>query len=217
VTVLLFGFEPFLEYDENPSDIVVRRFDGRTIEGHEVVGQILPVDYSRIRSRILSSIKAARPSLVITFGLAAGRDRITPEKVAVNYVNSKSKDNSGNSFEGVAVEVGQPDALFANIPVEALVVELNSKAIPASLSLSAGSYLCNFAMYVSLVEAKRSGFHSGLIHVPCHAEWVAKTGKQFPSLPLDSITRAAETSVSFLLKHTPKKADVADVERERGR
>lgn len=197
---MLFGFEPFLEYDENPSGIVVRGLHGRTVAGHDVVGEILPVDYSLIKPRILSSIEAARPSLVITFGLAAGRDKITPEKVALNYVNSKSKDNSGSSLEGVAVEEGQPDALFATIPVEALVAELNRKAIPASLSLSAGAYLCNFAMYVSLLEARRSGFRSGLIHVPCHAEWIAKTGKQLPSLPLDTIAMAAEESVAFLVK-----------------
>lgn len=202
MTVLLFGFEPFLEFDENPSDIVVRRLNGRTMAGHLVVGQTLPVDYSRIKSRILQSIKRANPSLVITFGLAAGRDKIAPEKVAVNYVNSKSKDNSGSSLEAVPVEEGQPDALFASIPVEALVTELNRQGIPASLSLSAGAYLCNFAMYVNLLEARRMGFQSGLIHIPCHAEWVARTGKQFPSLPLETIERAAEVSVSYLLNHT---------------
>jgi len=202
LTVLLFGFEGFLEYDENPTDVVVRRLHGRTRAGHHIVGQTLPVDYSRIRKKIVSSIEAARPSLVVTFGLAAGRDKITPEKVAVNYVNSKSKDNAGRSLEGVAIEEGMPDALFATIPVEALVAELNGKSIPASLSLSAGAYLCNFAMYVALMEARKLGFRSGLIHVPCHAEWVARTGKQLPSLPLDTIARAAEVSVSFLLKHS---------------
>ena len=201
MTVLLFGFERFLEYDENPTEIVVRRLDGRTIAGHKVVTQTLPVDYSRIKPAILSSIKAASPSLVIVFGLAAGRDKITPEKVAINYISSTNKDNTGSSLESVAVEEGQPDALFANIPVEALVAELNGKAIPASLSLSAGAYLCNLAMYVNLLEARKSGFRSGLIHVPCHAEWVARTGKQLPSLPLDTIARAAEASVSFLMEH----------------
>ncbi|HYB75679.1 MAG TPA: hypothetical protein VEC08_01845, partial [Nitrososphaerales archaeon] len=174
----------------------------RKIAGHDVVGQILPVDYSLVKPKILSSIYAAKPSLVITFGLAAGRDKITPEKVAVNYVSSKSIDNSGRRLEGVAVEEGQPDALFANIPVEALVAELNRKAIPASLSLSAGAYLCNFVMYVNLLEARRLGFRSGLIHVPCHAEWIAKTGKRLPSLPLETIANAAETSVSFLAEDT---------------
>ncbi len=200
MTVLIFGFEPFLEFDENPSDLVVRSLQGRTMAGHNVVVRTLPVDYSTIEGQILSGIEAARPALVIGFGLAAGRDKVTPEKVAVNYVNSKTKDNSGQSLEGAPIAAGQPDAIFSNLPVEALVSELNKKEIPASLSLSAGAYLCNYAMYVSLREAKRLGFGSGFIHLPCHAEWVARSGKQLPSLPLDTLLRAAEVSVSYLLR-----------------
>jgi len=202
MTVLLFGFDPFLEFDENPSDLVVRRLHGRTIGGHAVVGRTLPVDYSIIEGQVISEIEAARPALVIGFGLAAGRDKVTPEKVALNYVNSKTKDNSDRSLEGVPIAAGQPDALFTNLPVEALVGELNREAIPASLSLSAGAYLCNYAMYVSMREAKTNGFRSGFIHIPCHAEWVARTGRQFPSLPLETILRAAEISVSFLVRTT---------------
>jgi pyroglutamyl-peptidase len=200
MTVVLFGFGPFLEFDENPSDLVVKRLHGRTIAGHAVVGRTLPVDYT-IEGQILSEIEAARPVLVVGFGLAAGRNKVNPEKVAVNYIYSKAKSNSGRKLEGVPIAVGQPDALFANIPVEALVSELNRQAIPASLSLSAGTQECNYSMYVTLREAKRSGFRSGFIHVPCHAEWVAKSGGQFPSLPLETILRAAECSVSYLLQN----------------
>lgn len=202
MTVLLFGFEPFLEFDENPSDLVVRSLQGRTMAGHDVVGRTLPVDYSSIEGQILSGVEAVKPDLALGFGLAAGRDRVTPEKVALNYVNSKSKDNSGRILEGVPITTGQPDALFTNLPVEALVDELNRQAIPSSLSLSAGAYLCNYVMYISMREAKRSGFKSGFIHLPCHAEWVARSGKQFPSLPIETIIRAAEVSVSFLARST---------------
>lgn len=199
LTVLLFGFEPFLEFNENPSDLVVKLLHGRTIAGHIVVGRTLPVDFT-IEGEILSGIEATRPALVLGFGLAAGREKITPEKAALNYINSKRKDNSGRSLEGIPIAAGQPDALFANIPVESLVSELNREAIPASLSLSAGSHECNYSMYVTLREAKRSGFRYGFIHVPCHAEWVAKNGGRFPSLPLETIVRAAECSVSYLLQ-----------------
>lgn len=201
MTILVMGFEPFLEFDENPTDLVVRRLHGRNLGGHSLVGVTLPVDYSAIEQEILAGIGAARPALVLGFGLAAGRDKITPEKAALNYVNSRMKDNTGRSLEGVPIEPGQPDAIFTNIPVEGLVSELNKEAIPASLSLSAGAYLCNYAMYVSLREAKRSGFQAGFVHVPCHAEWVAKSGRQLASLPLDTIVRAAECSVNYVARH----------------
>ena len=199
MAVLLLGFEPFLEFDENPTALIVTRLHGSRIEGHSVVGVTLPVDYSRIQGRVAESVESAKPSLILGFGLSAGRDKITPEKVALNYINSKTKDNSGKTLEGVPISAGQPDAIFTNIPVEGLVSELNRESIPAALSLSAGGYLCNLAMYVSLLEAKRVGARAGFIHVPCHAEWVARSGKQFPSLPIDTIRRAAEISVSYVL------------------
>ncbi len=199
MTVLLLGFEHFLEYDENPTDLLVRQLHGKSVNGHPVVGVTLPVDYSEIEGKILAAIEAAKPALVVGFGLAAGRDKVTPEKVALNYINSKMKDNSGRSLEGVPIAPGEPAAFFTNVPVEALVGELNRESIPASLSLSAGAYLCNYTMYVCLREARASGFRAGFIHVPCHAEWVAKSGKQLPSLPLATIVKAAECAVSYLL------------------
>jgi pyroglutamyl-peptidase len=205
VTVLLFGFEPFLDFDENPSDLVVKRLDGRTVEGEQVVGRTLPVDYAAIQGRVLSELEAAKPSLVVSFGLSAGRDKVTLEKVAINYVNSKMKDNAGKIVEGVQISPGQPDARFASIPVEGLVAELGRQGIPAALSLSAGAYLCNYTMYVCLREAQKSGFRTGLIHVPCHSEWVARTGRPLASLPLQTIVRAAECTVSYLLREAAAK------------
>jgi pyroglutamyl-peptidase len=207
MTVLVFGFEPFLEFDENPSDLVVKRLDGTIIAGEGVRGRRFSVDYGAIEGQIVSEIQCTSPTLVVGFGLAAGRDKITPEKVALNYIGSKAKDNSGRIFEAAPIDAAQPEAIFTNLPVEALVDELNSQAIPASLSLSAGAYLCNYAMYVSFREARKSGFRAGFIHVPCHAEWVARSRKQLPSLPLETIIKAATVSVSFLVRsQTPNQA-----------
>ncbi len=198
MTVLVFGFEPFREFDENPSGLIAERLDGRNASGQEVVGRTLPVDYSAVEGEVLSAIRATMPSLILGFGLAAGRDKVTPEKVAINYVGSKMKDNSGRVLEGARISAGQPDAFFTDLPVEKLVNELNRESIPASLSLSAGGHLCNFAMFVCLREARKSGFGAGFVHLPCHAEWVASRGKQFPSLPFDTLVHAAELSVEFL-------------------
>jgi pyroglutamyl-peptidase len=201
MTVLLFGFEPFLEFDENPTDLIVRGLDGKKIAGERVVSRTLPVDYAKIERRIFAGIEETKPKLVLGFGLAAGRDKVTPEKVGLNYVNSTSKDNRGRKLQGVPISPRGPDAILSDLPVEKLVKELGAKGIPSALSLSAGSYLCNYAMYVCLREGRRSGFRAGFIHVPCHSEWVAKSGKQYPSLPMQTLSAAAITSVSFYVRH----------------
>lgn len=201
MTVLVFGFEPFLRFDENPSQLIARSLDGKEVEGAKVVGMSLPVDYDRIEGTIEHAIESVGPELVIGLGLAPRRDSITPEKIAANYRFSEDPDNAGRKIGGARIDDSQPDGLFTNIPVEGLVAHLRSLGLPAALSLSAGGYLCNNAMFVIVREAKRGGFAGGFVHIPCHSEWVAKRGKPFPSLPLATMVHAAEHCVAYTLRY----------------
>jgi pyroglutamyl-peptidase len=106
VTILVFGFEPFLEYDENPSQLIAKHLEGMRIGGQEVVSRILHVDYGVIESEILSAIDSIKPSLVVAFGLAASRNKFTPEKIAINYRFSDKLDNAGKSVRGAPIDEG---------------------------------------------------------------------------------------------------------------
>ncbi len=199
MTVLLFGFEPYLEYKENPSQIIVKSLDGREIAGNRIKGITLPVEYARLEALLVTSLDREKPSLAIGLGLAPGRNMITPEKIAVNYKYAVEPDNTGRVIQGEKIDYSQPDGLFAMLPVEALVEELNRRGIPASLSLSAGAFLCNNAMFLIVREARRSGFEGGFIHIPYHAEYVSRLKKDLPSLPLETIQKGIETSIEFLV------------------
>jgi len=199
--ILVFGFEPFLEFDENPSEQLVRRLDARTFGGRQVTGVVLPVEYERAERRIMRAIDRMKPELAICFGLAAGRGKITPEKIAVNYRFAEGSDKAGRRMAGSLIDASGPDGLFTNLPVEGLVASLNEHSIPASLSLSAGSYVCNDAMFTIVREARSRGFSGGLVHIPVHSEWVAKKKKQMPSLPLETLHKAAEHCVAYCLRH----------------
>ena len=198
--ILVFGFEPFLEFDENPTQLLVQRLDARTFKGRRVTGVVLPVDYEGAGRSITRAIDRVKPELVIGFGLAAGREKVTPEKIALNYRFAEKGDNAGRKMTGSPIEASGPDGLFTNLPVEGLVASLNEHGIPASLSLSAGSYVCNNAMFVIVREARRRGFAGGFVHVPCHSEWIAKKKKQVPSLPLETLQRGAEHCVAYCLR-----------------
>jgi len=201
MSVLVFGFEPFLEFDENPALLIAQSLDGKIIGGEEVIGVVLPVDYLKVEKNLIRAIDRVRPGLVIGFGLASGRERVTPEKIAVNYRFAEKADNAGRRMGGTPIDDRSPDGLFTNLPVEGLVASLNENGIPAALSTSAGSYICNAAMFVTVREARRRGFAGGFVHVPCHSEWVAMKGKQTPSLPLETLHRGAEHCVSYCLRH----------------
>jgi pyroglutamyl-peptidase len=201
MSILVFGFEPFLEFDENPTQLLVERLDARTFKGERVTGVVLPVHFERAERSIMRAIDRVKPELAIAFGLATGRQKITPEKIAVNYRSAERVDKAGRKMAGSPIDASRPDGLFTNLPVEELVASLNRHGIPASLSLSAGSYVCNTAMFVIVREARSRGFAGGFVHVPCHSEWVARKKKQMPSLPLETIQRGAEHCIAYYLRH----------------
>jgi pyroglutamyl-peptidase len=202
LAVVVFGFEPFLEFDENPTELVVRHLDGKTIGGERLTAKVLPVDYARVERTILDAIEQAKPKLVIGFGLAQNREKITPEKIAVNYRFSGEPDNAGRKVGGARIDESEPDGVFSNLPVERLTDSLNEAGIPAAVSFTAGAYLCNNAMFVIVREARKQGFLGGFVHVPCHSEWVSKKGRATASLPIATIAKAAEHSVIYCLSES---------------
>ena len=203
MSILIFGFEPFLEFDENPSQLIVNRLEGTYVSGHDISGVVLPVDYSQIEERIVSAIRRVRPSLAVGFGLAPGREKFTPEKIAVNYRSAYDPDNTGRIMNGTPIDPSQPDGIFTNLPVENLVEKLNNRGIPSLVSLSAGAYLCNNAMFVIVREARKHGFGGGFIHIPCHSEWIARNKKKdHASLPFDTILEASVQSLTYYLEQS---------------
>jgi pyroglutamyl-peptidase len=200
LAVLLFGFERFLGFDENPTELVARRLDGRAVSGERIVGKVLPVDYLRIEEAITDAMEKHPAVLALGLGLAAGREKVTPEKVAINYRGSGEADNAGRRLPGSPIDPAQPDGLFSLLPVESLVDALNAGGVPAVLSLSAGSYLCNNAMFVLVREGRARRIPAGFVHVPCHSEWVDANAKSYPSLPLSTLERAAEMTIEHCLR-----------------
>jgi pyroglutamyl-peptidase len=195
---LLFGFGPFSKYSENPSQIILERLNGKKINGIEIRSIILPVTYSRVKRIIKEEITRYKPDLVLGIGLAAGRNKITLEKIAINYEFSKIPDNLGKKGKGKKIDPKGPDGIFTNIDIENLVKILNSNNIPADISLSAGSYICNLAMYFILQNTLKSGIKGGFVHIPCHRELVAKVQDiNCPFMELDSMQKAIEIIISY--------------------
>lgn len=201
MSVLLFGYSPFLEFDENPSQIVAEKLDGQKIRDNEIKSIILPVDYSKVENLILDAINKYDPALIIGLGLAPGRSKITIEKIAINYIHSDVADNAGNSLNGELIDMDQSDGIFSTLPVELICKRLNSEGIPSSISLSAGGYLCNYAMFIIAREAKKLGIKGGFIHIPCHDGFISKNPKkEYPSMDLNMIFNAIKLAIDTSLQ-----------------
>jgi len=165
--VLLTGFEPFGGEKINASQEVATRLNGEVIADHEVVGVVLPCEFGRAVRELKKLLKQHEPSLVICLGQAEGREGITPERVAINVDDALMADNAGAQPIDRAVVRGGPAAYWSTLPIKAIVQRLQSEGIPAAVSQTAGTFVCNHVFY-GLMHALRNQrvVRGGLIHVP---------------------------------------------------
>ena len=205
-TVLLTGFEPFGGETVNPSGEIARQWHGRVIGGHRVTGALLPCVFGAAITELNRQIRTTKPALVICVGQAGGRAGITPERVAINVDDARMPDNAGRQPVDRPVVRGGPAAYWSTLPVKAMVAALTRQGIPAAVSQTAGTFVCNHAFY-GLMHALRGQkkIRGGFIHVPFLPEQALRSGSGRakpgqPSLPLETMTRAIGTAIAVALK-----------------
>jgi pyroglutamyl-peptidase len=196
--VLITGFEPFGGSTVNPSQEIARNLHGHEISGHEVVAALLPCVFGAANVELRRQVRAVKPSLVICLGEAGGRTAITPERVAINVDDARIPDNAGNQPVDRPVVRGGRAAYFSTLPVKAIVAGLRAQDVPAEVSQTAGTFVCNHVFYGLMHELRlRRGARGGFIHVPYLPEQAPKGAS---SLPLEkmvsAIARAMEIALS---------------------
>jgi pyroglutamyl-peptidase len=189
--ILLCAFEPFGGESVNGSGEVARALDGRVIDGAPVVGLELPCVFGRSLDVLRDALAAHRPQLVLALGQAGGRCDVTVERVAINVNDARIADNAGARPIDIPVIAGAPAAYFSTLPIKAIVAALRSAGLPASVSQSAGTYVCNHVFYglmhalagMSATHPVSAPVRGGFIHLPLLPEQAARLPGQ-PSLPL---------------------------------
>ncbi|AUH50325.1 pyroglutamyl-peptidase I [Chromobacterium sp. ATCC 53434] len=204
-TVLLTGFEPFGGESVNPSWEAVRRLDGEQIAGARVVARRLPCVFGAALDELRRQLDALRPELAIAVGQAGGRPDITLERVAINVDDARIADNAGHQPVDRPVAADGPAAYFATLPIKAIVAGLRENGIPASVSQSAGTFVCNHVMYGLL---HHGGPRAGFIHIPFLPEQAAQHPGA-PSMRLDDCVAALRLAVEVALTR-PEDIRLAD-------
>ncbi|MFD1334190.1 pyroglutamyl-peptidase I [Oceanobacillus iheyensis] len=195
--ILLTGFVPFLDNPINPTEEIVQELHKKSVNGWEIVGEVLPVDFHVTGDHLVELIHKVQPSAIISLGLAAGRNRITPERIAINC-NDGPVDNQGYKPDGEKIITDGPDGYFSSLPIKKMVKELENKGIPAKISNTAGAYLCNHVMYRALheIEQQKLDIFSGFIHIPASHK-LALTNN-IPSFAQKDLQRAIEICIGCL-------------------
>lgn len=191
--VLVTGFEPFDQDPINPSWEVARALDGWVCEGVPVRALQLPCVFGLAAERLDQALRKYRPQLVVGLGLATGRSEWQPERVAINCDDARIPDNAGRQPIDTAVVPGGPAAYFSSLPIKAIVLALRAAGLPASVSNSAGTFVCNHGFYALMhalaTQQALAGTRGGFVHVPCLPGQAARhTG--VPSMALDTQVHA---------------------------
>ncbi len=190
--ILLTGFEPFGKATLNPSGEVVK-----AIKADNVVTAILPVAYGKSGEVLLSLINEHKPDVVICLGQAEGRKEITPEKVAINLDDARIADNEGVFRNDLPIVESGPDAYFSTLPIKEMVEVSKAAGVPASVSISAGAFLCNHVFYLARHQLRESQVLSGFIHLPLMDEQ-APEFPGLPTMPLDHMIQGIKAMIKVV-------------------
>ena len=210
--MLLTGFAPFGGETTNPSWEAVRALHGKRIAGHLVVARELPVTFGGSLDALRAAIDELQPALVVCVGQAGGRERLSLERVAINVDDARIPDNAGAQPIDAPIADDGPAAYFTTLPIKAMLVALRDAGIPAEVSQTAGTYVCNHVFY-GLMHALREqpGVRGGFVHIPYAPTQVADR-PGVPSLPVDVVAGALRIVLRTALTHATDTALAAGAE-----
>lgn len=200
--MLVTGFQPFGGATMNPAWEAVRRLPD-TIGGAEVVKVEIPVVFGRASAAVDAAIEANRPDIVLCVGQAGGRCKITPEFVGINYIDARIPDNEGNQPLAKRVVEDGPDTYFSTLPVRAMAQAMNDAGVPAAVSFTAGTYVCNDVMYALLhsLATRFPGTRGAFLHVPYATEQATQLPADTPSMPIETMAKGLEVALAAALEH----------------
>ncbi len=207
-TVLMTGFEPFENDPLNPSWEAVRALDGQSVGGVVIAARQLPCVFGDAIDTLEAHMAELRPVLVIAVGLAGGRAEIAVERVGINIDDGRIPDNAGVQPIDEPIVDGGPAAYFATLPIKAIVRDLREAGVPAVVSQSAGTFLCNHVLYGLMhriaEQAKTAApgepvARGGFMHIPNLPEQAARHPGQ-PSMSLETAIAGLRRAVATALE-----------------
>ncbi len=197
--ILLTGFEPFGGESVNPSWQVAQALHGETIAGVRVQSLCLPCAFGDALGVLGAALVRQRPGLVLALGQASGRSDFSVERIAINVDDARIPCNAGRRPIDEPVVRAGPVAYFATLPIKAIVAALREAGLPAAVSQSAGTYVCNHVFY-GLMHAlrRRPGVRAGFMHLPLLPEQAAARANAPtpPSLPLATLVHGVRLSLA---------------------
>lgn len=199
--ILVTAFDPFGGEKVNPALEAVKQLD-HTIGEHTITTLEIPTVFQESKDAIQHELEQRHYDVVLSIGQAGGRFNITPERVGINIDDARIADNKGNQPIDVTIQQDGAPAYFSNLPVKAMTKAIKEAGIPASLSNTAGTFVCNHVLYQLgyLADKFYPNLLFGFIHVPFIPEQVTDKPNK-PSMSLDTITKGLTAAIHAISNH----------------
>lgn len=197
--ILVTGFDPFGNDTMNPAIEAVKRLPD-TISGATIIKLEIPTVFGKSADVVREAMTKHDVDYVLNIGQAGGRFDLTPERVAINLDDARIPDNEGNQPIDVAIQTDGEAAYFSQHPVKAMVTAIKEAGLPASVSNSAGTFVCNHIMYQCLYLTNKEfpKAKAGFMHVPFLPEQVLER-PGMPAMSLEDITRGIVASIEAIV------------------
>lgn len=197
--ILVTGFDPFGENTINPSIEAVKLLPD-TVQNIEIVKLEIPTKFDESAILVQDIIIKEEPDYVLHIGQAGGRSEMTPERVAINVDDASIADNAGKQPIDQTIQVNGEAAYFSTLPVKAMVQYMTEAGVAASVSNTAGTFVCNHIMYQTLhfLKTRFSDIKAGFIHIPFLPQQVVNR-PNMASMPLDEIVRGIAAALKAII------------------
>lgn len=202
--ILVTGFDPFGEDEINPAIEAVKCLP-TDIDGVEIIALEIPTVFHKSAETLHRAIREVKPDYILNIGQAGGRAELTPERVAINRDDARIPDNSGQQpIDEIIQETGE-SAYFSELPIKAMVEYMHKENIPASVSNTAGTFVCNHIMYQALflTATEFPKVKAGFMHIPFLPEQVIHR-PNMPSMSLDEIVKGITASLRAIIAYDGK-------------
>ncbi|EFX40421.1 pyroglutamyl-peptidase I [Streptococcus peroris] len=202
--ILVTGFDPFGGEKVNPALEAVKLLPSE-IQGAELRWAEIPTVFHKSSEVLESEIKRYQPDVVLCIGQAGGRASLTPERVAINQDDARIPDNEGNQPIDTPIRTDGAAAYFSQLPIKAMVQAIKEEGLPATVSNTAGTFVCNHLMYQALylADKKFPNMRAGFMHIPYMTEQVINKPNT-ASMNLTDIIRGIEAAIGAIVDYKDK-------------
>jgi len=203
--ILVTGFDPFGGEKVNPAFEVLKKLK-KNIAGAKITLLEVPTVFSESVAKVIAAIEKQKPDVVLMIGQAGGRYEVTVERIGINIDDARIPDNKNNQPIDKPIDPEGPAAYFVTVPIKDMVQAIRKSGVPASVSNTAGTFVCNHLLYGVLHYLAKNAPHikAGFIHIPLLIEQaIGKTN--MPSMGLTTMVTAIEAAITAIVSSSSKK------------